>query len=186
MDQHHYDSLKRLLEQHDLDDLWNEQELQEISRVWHFLPAHPDSSPGLEELNSQGYITCTLSNGNMSLLENLTKNGWLPFQHLFSAEHFGAYKPSPKTYLGAVEKLGLKPEECAMVASHLEDLAEARKCGLRTIYVERPKEEAWSLQEVVEASRKGWVDMWIWREDRTGGGGLMEIEGHIWFWKQQP
>ena len=98
----------------------------------------------------------------------------LPFIHLFSAEHFGAYKPSPKTYLGAVEKLGLRPEECAMVAAHLGDLAKARECGLQTIYIQRPDEEAWTLEEVGTAKKEGWVDMWIGIGDKNVGGGILE------------
>jgi 2-haloacid dehalogenase len=62
-------------------------------------------------------------------------------------------------YLGAVDKLGLQPAECALVAAHLNDLVAARSCGLRTIYVERVREEDASTHDV-EAARS-WVDIWI-------------------------
>lgn len=42
---------------------------------------------------------------------------------------------------GAAEKMGLKPEECMMVAAHLDDLMYAKENGFRTLYVERLKEE---------------------------------------------
>ena len=62
-----------------------------------------------------------------------------------------------------------------MVAAHLQDLEAARKVGMQTIYVEREGEEAWGVEMVREARRKGWVDMWIDREENFVGGGLMEV-----------
>jgi len=36
--------------------------------------------------------------------------------------------------------LGLRPEQCMMVAAHNGDLAAAADCGLRTAFVPRPAE----------------------------------------------
>ena len=62
------------------------------------------------------FSTVTLSNGNLTLLNDMCKHGNMKFTHIFSSEMFKSYKPSPKVYLGAAEKLGLKPEECVMVS----------------------------------------------------------------------
>lgn len=102
-----------------------------------------------------------MSNGNLSLLGDLRTYSAIPFTHIFSAELFGTYKPSPRVYLGAVEKLQLPPDQCAMVAAHLNDLRAAKDSGLKTIYVERPDEEDWSKDQVEEARQEGWVDLWI-------------------------
>lgn len=81
----------------------------------------------------------------------------MPFRHILSAEMFNSYKPNPTVYLGAAERLGLKPEECGMVAAHLGDLEAAQKCGFKTIYVERPEEEGdGHLRE-----KEGLVDVWV-------------------------
>ncbi|KAL9116388.1 MAG: hypothetical protein Q9187_007086, partial [Circinaria calcarea] len=119
VDQHHHDSLIGLLDSNGLPALWPPDEVLEISRVWHFLEPWPDSSSGIGKLNALGIQTCALSNGNLELLTDMATYAHLPWTHVFSSEHFGAYKPSPKVYKGAVEKLGLKAEECAMVAAHL-------------------------------------------------------------------
>jgi 2-haloacid dehalogenase len=37
--------------------------------------------------------------------------------------------------------MGVKPEECALVAAHLGDLKGAKACGFYVIYVEREGEE---------------------------------------------
>jgi 2-haloacid dehalogenase len=79
---------------------------------------------------------------------------------------FGSYKPSPRVYLGAAEKLTIPPSQCAMVAAHLNDLKAAKQNGLRTIYVERAGEEDWSQEDVAAAKQEGWVDLWI---DLAGG-----------------
>lgn len=175
VDQHNHNSLKQLIQENGIEGLWDEDEILEISRIWHFLDAWPDSSKGLEELTNMGFALCTLSNGNIDLLNDLTAHTNLKFERLFSAEHFGAYKPSPKTYLGAAEKLKLRPGECAMVAAHLGDLAKARECGLQTIYVEREGEERWSLNQIRAARSEGWVNMWVGLEERSVGGGIMEL-----------
>lgn len=71
----------------------------------------------------------------------MVRHGNMPFTHIYSAEMFQSYKPNPKVYLGAAEKMGLKPEECSLVAAHLDDLKAAKACGFSTVYVERPREE---------------------------------------------
>jgi 2-haloacid dehalogenase len=117
--------------------------------------------------------TATLSNGNIALLSDLKTHGNLDFTHILSAELFGSYKPSPKVYLGAVEKLGLQPNECAMVAAHLGDLRAAKDLGLQAIYIERPGEEDWSVKEVEKASDEGWVDLWV--SQGVGSRGLITM-----------
>ena len=165
VDQHHYESLVELLEANGMSGLWSEKELLEISRVWHFLAPWPDSSRGLDGLKSLGIQTCTLSNGNVSLLKDMADFAHLHWIQIFSSEHFGAYKPSPVVYKGAVEELGLEVEEVAMVAAHLGDLKAAKACGLKTVYVERPMEEDFNAEQIEAAKREGWVDVWVSLED---------------------
>ena len=160
VDEHHLNSLKQLLVVWQLEGLWTSEEIQALSLIWHRLNPWPDSSLGIKELNKL-FWTVTLSNGNLSLLNDLHVYAKIDFTHVFSAELFGSYKPSPKVYLGAVEKLGLKPSECAMVASHLSDLKAAKSNGLQAIYVERSSEEDWSDELVENARTEGWVDLWI-------------------------
>ena len=160
VDEHHLNSLKQLLVVWQLEGLWTSEEIRALSLIWHRLNPWPDSALGIKELNKL-FWTVTLSNGNLSLLNDLRVYAKIDFTHVFSAELFGSYKPSPKVYLGAVEKLGLKPSECAMVASHLSDLKAAKSNGLQVIYVERPSEEDWSGELVENARTESWVDLWV-------------------------
>jgi 2-haloacid dehalogenase len=160
VDEHHYDSLIALMRDWSIDGLWTPNEIREMSLIWHKLDPWSDSVQGIKRLNSK-YETGTLSNGNMALLEDLRAHSGIEFKHLFSADQFGSYKPSPKVYLGAVGKLGLEPHQCAMVAAHLGDLKAAKSYGLRTIYVERPKEEDFIESDIEASQREEFVDLWI-------------------------
>lgn len=160
VDRHHYMALKSLLCQRDLEDLFTEEELWNVAFSWHRLDPWPDSVAGLQLLNKK-FITSTLSNGNVSLLQDLVQHGSLSFTHLISSEHFGAYKPSPKVYNGAAQRLGLEPSECALVAAHLGDLKAAKSCGFQTVYVERALEETWSKDQIERARADGTVDLWV-------------------------
>ncbi|KAK4068773.1 uncharacterized protein Triagg1_7133 [Trichoderma aggressivum f. europaeum] len=177
VDQHHHDSLVELLGKWDLDGLFSETEIESLSLVWHRLAPWPDSPDGLAALGRR-YATGTLSNGNTSLLRDLVDFGGLSFQNIFSAETFKVYKPDPATYLGAVRALGLRPEEVALVATHLGDLDAARGCGLRTIYVERDREEAWGREEERYSEAKTWVDLWVTEGDK-GLLGVAEKLGEL-------
>ncbi|CAO1597427.1 hypothetical protein XANCAGTX0491_001234 [Xanthoria calcicola] len=179
VDQHHHDSLVRLLADHNLTGLWSADQLHAIAQIWHFIDPWLDASPALHDL-SKSFILCTLSNGNVALLRDLAAHADLPFSRTLSSEHFGAYKPSPLVYNGAAEHLGLRNDQCALVAAHLADLKAARDCGYQTIYVERVDEEDWGAEEVMAARREGWVDMWIGLEDqKVSLGGLAEIRGRF-------
>ena len=116
-----------------------EQELVNFNQVWHRLKPWDDAVEGLNRLKKQ-FTVATLSNGNISLLENMAKFANLPWDQIFSAEIFGHYKPDAETYLGAVALLELEPAEVMMVAAHPHDLEAAARSGLRTGYVSRPFE----------------------------------------------
>jgi 2-haloacid dehalogenase len=160
VDEHHHEYLKKMIVDWKLEGLWTDDEIRALSLVWHRLEPWRDSAAGIRQLNKMFY-TVTLSNGNVSLLNDLNTGGNMGFTHIFSAEMFGSYKPSPTVYLGAVERLGLEPQQCAMVAAHLNDLKAAKSHGLQAIYVERPLEEDWNSEEVEKARNEGWVDLWI-------------------------
>jgi 2-haloacid dehalogenase len=116
-----------------------EEEVADLSRVWHRLEPWPDSVAGLTRLKRR-FVISPLSNGNFALLTNMARRGGLPWDCIISADLFRAYKPDPATYLGAAGLLGVAPSELMMVAAHAGDLRAAREHGLRTAFVARPDE----------------------------------------------
>jgi 2-haloacid dehalogenase len=170
IDTHHHISLVELLKKWNLDSLYTEDEVKDLSLIWHFLDPWKDSSSGLHKLGGK-FITSSLSNGNQSLLKDLNEYGHLGFQRLQSSGDFKAYKPHPDVYNGAAKAMDLKNEEVAMVATHLSDLKAARDLGFKTIYVERKGEEDWDPKEKQYEDARKWVDMWIPMEE----DGFLEV-----------
>ncbi|KAK4548579.1 hypothetical protein LTR36_009489 [Oleoguttula mirabilis] len=127
---------------HDVGEgsLWSASQLEHLGRVWHRLTPWPDTCRGLDLLNRR-FATVTLSNTYNGLLKDLVAHSSIPFTHVYSADMFQSFKPNAQVYLGAAEKMGVKAEECALVAAHLSDLKGAKACGFYAIYVERPLEE---------------------------------------------
>jgi len=170
IDTHHRDSLVDLLQGAGLGGVFTSQEIDELSKVWHFLTPWDDAVEGLRRLRA-GYTVATLSNGNTALLADLDKHGGLGFDRLISAEEFHAYKPRAEVYRGACAVLEKEPGEVAMVAAHLGDLVGARAVGLRAVYVERHGEEEWRADEERYGEAKKWVDVWIGKDE----GGFEEL-----------
>lgn len=106
---------------------------------WHHLRPWPDTVAGLTRLRTR-YVLGTLSNGNVRLLIDLTKNAPLPVDVIFSAELFRRYKPDPQVYRGAIELLATASDRVMLVAAHNGDLQAAARAGMRTAFVARPTE----------------------------------------------
>ncbi|KAF9458551.1 haloacid dehalogenase [Collybia nuda] len=140
-----------------LGKVWDEEERQNLNKVWHHLngspfpeigpQSHPnmysgwpDATEGLYALKKQKLIA-TLSNGNVRLLVDMAKHADLPWDVIFSTELFDTFKPNPRAYQGVIRHLSLPPEKCAMVAAHIFDLRAAASQGMKTIYVNRAEEE---------------------------------------------
>ena len=138
IDDLHYEALCALLPELGLLQL-SEEQRRHINRVWHRLDAWPDAVAGLTRLKAR-YILGPLSNGNVALLVNMAKHAGLPWDSIFSAEHFQHYKPHPDTYLGVCRQLYIQPEELMMCAAHNYDLRAAQALGLKTAFIPRPVE----------------------------------------------
>jgi 2-haloacid dehalogenase len=138
LDDLHRMSLDRLLVDFKITGL-TEDEIEHFNRAWHRLDPWPDAVPGLTRLREK-FILATLSNGNVALIVNMARRAGLPWDAVLGAEVARHYKPQPETYLTTAALLGLRPEQCLMVAAHNGDLATASALGLRTAFVARPRE----------------------------------------------
>jgi 2-haloacid dehalogenase len=138
LDDLHRMGLDRLLVEFKITGL-DEAEIDHLNRAWHRLDPWPEVVAGLTRLKPR-YILATLSNGNVALMVNMARRAGLPWDAILGAEVARHYKPQPEAYLRTAEFLGLRPEQCLMVAAHNGDLAAASASGLRTAFVPRPLE----------------------------------------------
>jgi 2-haloacid dehalogenase len=124
----------------------SEAEIDHFNRAWHRLDPWPDAVPGLTRLRKR-FVLATLSNGNVALMVNMAKRAGLPWDAILGAEVARHYKPQRECYPTTAEMLGLRPEQCMMVAAHPSDLVAAAGCGLHTAYVPRPQEHGPNRKE---------------------------------------
>jgi 2-haloacid dehalogenase len=139
LDTLHREGLEELLFRFKIGGL-TEAEKDHLSRVWHNLSPWPDSVAGLKRLRIK-YPLATLSNGNVALLMHMARFAGLPWDAILGAEVARHYKPQPEAYRVTAQLLGLKPEQCMLVAAHNGDLVAASKVGYRTAFIPRPTED---------------------------------------------
>jgi 2-haloacid dehalogenase len=136
----HRENLEAVLPEFEIDPASvPPSELDALNLAWHRLDPWPDSVLGLTRLKRR-FIIAPLSNGNIRLMLDLAKRAGLPWDAILGAELAQAYKPTPEAYLRTAETLMLKPEQICLVAAHNDDLAAARRRGLRTAFIGRPTE----------------------------------------------
>jgi 2-haloacid dehalogenase len=151
LDNLHRESLDKLVTEFGITGV-SEADLDHLNCAWHRLDPWPDAVPGLTRLKRR-YILATLSNGNVALMVNMAKRAGLPWDAILGAEVTRHYKPQRECYLGTAAMLGLKPEQCALVAAHNGDLAAAAALGFKTVFVPRPAEHGPGQTKDVKAER---------------------------------
>ncbi|MFB0838902.1 haloacid dehalogenase type II [Pseudarthrobacter sp. J1738] len=140
LDTLHRENLDEALRRHGIEPAPVPREnLEELNKSWHRLPAWPDSVEGLAAIRRH-YIVGPLSNGNTSLLLDMARNAGLPWDVIIGSDMTGTYKPLPQAYLRTTEFLDLEPGEVMLAAAHNNDLRAARAAGLATAFIARPTE----------------------------------------------
>ena len=139
IDDVHYSKLIEILKKENYFEFLNDSQKKEINLLWHKLNPWPDTVEGLNLLKDKFSIG-TLSNGNFSLLLNMSKYSKLKWDFIFSGDIFKKYKTNPLVYKEACSYLDLTEGEVALVAAHENDLLAAKNVGLKTFYVERKNE----------------------------------------------
>lgn len=160
----HREMLDQTLRAHGIDPAALDPALvDDWNRAWHRLDPWPDVVAGLARLKTRFPIV-TLSNGNIALILAMSRRGGLPWDAIMGAEVTRAYKPDPRAYLGTIESLGIAPGDLCLVAAHHSDLAAARACGVRTAYIDRPREYGGAAAPDADAAQK-----WDWSTDSLTG-----------------
>ena len=103
------------------------------------LAAFPDVKPGLAALKQRGLRLAILSNGEPTMLEAATRSAGIGdlLDAVLSVEEVKIFKPSPRVYHLASERLSVSPAELGFVSSNCWDVAGAASVGLRTFWIQR-------------------------------------------------
>ena len=103
------------------------------------LDPFPEVHDTLQALRAAGYLTAILSNGTPTMLSAAVKNARLDglIDMIISVEEAGVYKPHPKVYQLAVDRLGLSPGRICFQSSNAWDAYAASAFGMRVVWCNR-------------------------------------------------
>jgi 2-haloacid dehalogenase len=103
------------------------------------LSAFPDVADALHRLKAAGLTTAILSNGSPAMLHSAVEHagiaGLLDF--VLSVEEVRVYKPHPRVYQLAVDRLGVAPGAIVFVSSNAWDAHAASAFGLPAVWCNR-------------------------------------------------
>jgi 2-haloacid dehalogenase len=103
------------------------------------LDPFPEVPAVLRELRSAGFATAILSNGTPAMLRAAIDNAGLSglFDQVLSVEMVGVYKPHPKIYQLACDRLGLAANAIVFLSSNAWDAHAAAAFGIRVMWCNR-------------------------------------------------
>ncbi|MGQ0602364.1 MAG: haloacid dehalogenase type II [Anaerolineales bacterium] len=110
---------------------------QNLVKAWGELQPWPEAGEVLAAVKVRGYLMALLSNGDEAQLQTLTTRLSISFDHIFSSERAGYYKPHPSVYELPCRALGLLPEQILHVAGSATDVLGAKSAGLRCAWSNR-------------------------------------------------
>lgn len=103
------------------------------------LEAYPEVADVLRRLRAAGLRLAILSNGAPAMLTAAVENAGIAelLEAVLSVEEVGVYKPDPRVYRFAVERLAVRPDEIAFQSSNAWDVNGAACFGLRPVWINR-------------------------------------------------
>lgn len=103
------------------------------------LDAFPEVPAVLEHVKKAGLKTAILSNGSPAMLQAAIKHAGIEhlLDEVLSVEDVGVYKPHPKVYQLAVDRLGLAPQQIVFQSSNAWDAYAASAFGMRVVWCNR-------------------------------------------------
>lgn len=130
------DALDYALEERGLHDSSLRQRLLEL---YFSLACYPEVPAMLRRLKEAGLVTGILSNGAPAMLEAACRSAGIDtlIDHLISVEEVGIYKPDPRIYLLAMEKLTLPANAIAFHSSNGWDIHAGKRAGFYAIWINR-------------------------------------------------
>ena len=103
------------------------------------LEAFPEVPEVLQQLKAAGIATAILSNGSPSMLSAAVEGAHIGqfLDAVISVEEVGVFKPHPKVYQRAVDRLGVAPGQIAFQSSNAWDAWAASAFGMRVVWCNR-------------------------------------------------
>jgi len=112
---------------------------ERLMHLYLTLDAYPEASDAVRRLRDAGFATAILSNGSPEMLVAAVGHAGLAalFDHVLSVEEVGVYKPHPRVYQLACDRLVLDAKAVAFVSSNGWDAWAAAAFGMRAVWCNR-------------------------------------------------
>lgn len=109
--------------------------------------SHADVRPALERLQGAGFRMATLTNSPAASVKAQTTHAGIEtfFQRQLSVESVGKFKPYRDVYEWAAREMGVRPQECMLVAAHGWDVAGAAWADMQAAFVAREAQQTFPL-----------------------------------------
>jgi 2-haloacid dehalogenase len=103
------------------------------------LDAYPEVPDVLRRLRDGGMKTAVLSNGEPRMLAAAATSAGIGelLDAVLSVEEVGIFKPHPKVYQLALDRLAVGPRQIAFQSSNAWDVCGAAAVGLRAVWINR-------------------------------------------------
>jgi 2-haloacid dehalogenase len=130
------DALDFTLETLGISDPGVRERLMNLYRTLDCFPEVPDV---LAQLKRAGFATAILSNGAPGMLADAVAGAKLQdvLDHVLSVEEVGVFKPHPRVYRLAVDRLGVSASAIAFQSSNAWDAYAASAFGMRVVWCNR-------------------------------------------------
>jgi len=130
------DALEYALDAHDIG---NASLRDKLMNAYMTLDAYPEVKDVLKRLKNKGYRIAILSNGAPNMLEAAVNSAGLEnlLDASLSIEEVGVYKPDPRVYELAVDRLNVRAEEVSFQSSNAWDAVGAATFGFQVAWVNR-------------------------------------------------
>ncbi len=110
-----------------------------LMKLYLTLDAFPEVPDVLRQLRTAGLKTAILSNGSPRMLQAAIEGAGLAdlLDAVLSVEEVRVYKPHPKVYQLAVDRLGIEPAAISFQSSNAWDAYAASAFGMRVVWCNR-------------------------------------------------
>jgi len=124
---------------------------------------YPDVIPALTALRAAGFMLVTLTNSARSPSPTPLEKAGIDtfFDHHFSIDDVGRFKPDPAPYKMVAEHLKVNTTEMCMVACHLWDTIGAQSVGCQGAFIRQRRRSYFKCNAMhIEAGRAEFQDCW--------------------------
>jgi 2-haloacid dehalogenase len=116
---------------------------ERLLEAYRILDVFPEVPEVLQRLKQKGVRTAVLSNGTPEMLQTAIRHAGLAglLDEVLSVEEVGVYKPHPKVYQLAVDRLDFRAQDISFLSSNAWDAWAASAFGMRVVWCNRYSQE---------------------------------------------